>query len=157
MSKCLCSLHLICCHLTPKYMGFEDGYFYQVECSWENRCFHGLVPFAMELRVFLNSLSRSEDTMIIHHHSPESWGIHLVIFKLQRFFQCVIRSRQNRYYIFIFRFFFFLDFQDRVSLYRPGCPWTHIVDQAGLELRNLPASAHLVLGLKACAKTPGYF
>jgi hypothetical protein len=44
---------------------------------------------------------------------------------------------------------------DRVSLYSPGCPGTHFVDQAGLELRNLPASASQVLGLKACATTPG--
>jgi hypothetical protein len=29
------------------------------------------------------------------------------------------------------------------------------VDQAGLELRNLPASASRVLGLKECATTPG--
>jgi hypothetical protein len=32
-------------------------------------------------------------------------------------------------------------FRDRVSLCRPGCPGTHFVDQAGLELRNQPASA----------------
>jgi hypothetical protein len=32
-------------------------------------------------------------------------------------------------------------FRDRVSLYSPGCPGTHFVDQAGLQLRNLPASA----------------
>jgi hypothetical protein len=44
-------------------------------------------------------------------------------------------------------------FQDRVSLYSPGCPGTHSVDQAGLEFRNLPASASQVLGLKACATT----
>jgi hypothetical protein len=31
----------------------------------------------------------------------------------------------------------FLVFRDRVSLYSPGCPGTHLVDQAGLELRNL--------------------
>jgi hypothetical protein len=49
--------------------------------------------------------------------------------------------------------FFF--FRDRVSLYSPGCPGTHFVDQAGLELRNLPASASQLLGLKACATTPG--
>jgi hypothetical protein len=30
------------------------------------------------------------------------------------------------------------------------------VDQAGLELRNLPASASQVLGLKACTTTPAY-
>jgi hypothetical protein len=33
----------------------------------------------------------------------------------------------------------------------PGCPGTHSVDQAGLELINLSASASQVLGLKACA------
>jgi hypothetical protein len=45
---------------------------------------------------------------------------------------------------------FCLFFQDRVSLCSPGCPGTHFVDQAGLKLRNLPASASQVLGLKAC-------
>jgi hypothetical protein len=40
-----------------------------------------------------------------------------------------------------------------VSLYSPGYPGTHFVDQAGLKLRNLPASASQVLGLKACATT----
>jgi hypothetical protein len=48
-----------------------------------------------------------------------------------------------------------LVFRDRVSLYSPGCPETHFVDQAGLELRNPPASASQVLGLKVCATTPG--
>jgi hypothetical protein len=47
----------------------------------------------------------------------------------------------------------FVCFQDRVSLFSPGCPGTHFVDQAGLELRNPPASASQVLGLKACATT----
>jgi hypothetical protein len=45
--------------------------------------------------------------------------------------------------------FVFCFFQDRVS----GCPGTHSVDQAGLELRNPPASASQVLGLKTCATT----
>jgi hypothetical protein len=44
-------------------------------------------------------------------------------------------------------------FRDRVSLCSPGCPGTHSVDQAGLELGNPPASASQVLGLKACAPT----
>jgi hypothetical protein len=44
-------------------------------------------------------------------------------------------------------------FRDRVYLYSPGCPGTHSVDQAGLELRKLPASTSQVLGLKACTTT----
>jgi hypothetical protein len=39
------------------------------------------------------------------------------------------------------RYLFVCLFRDRVSLYSPGCPGTHFVDQAGLELRNPPASA----------------
>jgi hypothetical protein len=50
------------------------------------------------------------------------------------------------FYLFIFIFYF----RDR-ALCSPGYPGTHSVDQAGLELRNLPASAFQVLGLKACA------
>jgi hypothetical protein len=38
-----------------------------------------------------------------------------------------------------------------------GCPGTHFVDLAGLKLRNLPASASQVPGLKARATTPGYY
>jgi hypothetical protein len=45
---------------------------------------------------------------------------------------------------------FSFGFRDRVSLCSPGCPGTHSVDQAGLELRNPPASASQVLGLNAC-------
>jgi hypothetical protein len=52
-----------------------------------------------------------------------------------------------------FSHFFFPVFRDRVSLCSPDCPGTHSVDQAGLELRNPPASQ--VLGLKACPTTPG--
>jgi hypothetical protein len=54
---------------------------------------------------------------------------------------------------FSFFLFSFLVFRDRVSLCSPGCLGTHSVDQAGLELRNLPASAFQVLGLKACTTT----
>jgi hypothetical protein len=46
-----------------------------------------------------------------------------------------------------------LVFQDRVSLYSPGCPGNHFVDQAGRELRSLPASSSQVMGLKACTTT----
>jgi hypothetical protein len=63
---------------------------------------------------------------------------------------------QSRQAISFFFFFSFGVFRDRVSLYSPDSPGTHFVDQAGLELRNLPASASLMLGLKACATTPGW-
>jgi hypothetical protein len=57
--------------------------------------------------------------------------------------------------LFYFILFYFILFSDRVSLCSPGCPGTHSVDQAGLELRNLSASvsASQVLGLKECATT----
>jgi hypothetical protein len=59
------------------------------------------------------------------------------------------------FFVFCLFVLFCFVFQDRVSLCSPGCPGTHFVDQAGLELRNLPASASQVLGLKAYATTPG--
>jgi hypothetical protein len=62
-----------------------------------------------------------------------------------------------KYRVFFFFLWFFVSvfcfFRDRVSLCSPGCPGTHFVDQAGLELRNPPASASQVLGLKACTTT----
>ena len=36
---------------------------------------------------------------------------------------------------------------------RPDCPGTNSVDQAALQLRNPPASASQVLGLKVCTTT----
>ena len=48
-------------------------------------------------------------------------------------------------------FFFF--FSRQGFSFSSGCPRTHSVDQAGLKLRNLPASASQVLGLKVCATT----
>ena len=53
----------------------------------------------------------------------------------------------------LFVCFLFFFFSDRVSWYSPGCPGTHSVDQAGFKLRNRPASATRVLGLKACTTT----
>jgi hypothetical protein len=55
----------------------------------------------------------------------------------------------------IFFIYLFLVFRDMVSLCSTGCPGTHFVDQAGLELRNPPASASQVLGLKAWCTTTG--
>jgi hypothetical protein len=56
-------------------------------------------------------------------------------------------------FVVVVVFVFCFVFRDRVSLCSHGCPGTHSVNQAGLELRNLPASASKVLGLKACATT----
>jgi hypothetical protein len=53
--------------------------------------------------------------------------------------------------IFSKTFFFFFVF----GFSRQGFSGTHFVDQAGLELRNLPASASRVLGLKVCTTTLG--
>jgi len=50
--------------------------------------------------------------------------------------------------------FCFCFFLDRVSLFSTWYPETWYVDQVGLELRGLPASAFKVLGLKACATMP---
>jgi hypothetical protein len=64
------------------------------------------------------------------------------------------RKPQSKYIKHVFLlvcFLFFGFFRDRVSLCSPGCPGTHSVDQAGLTLRDSPASQ--VLGLKACAIT----
>jgi hypothetical protein len=55
---------------------------------------------------------------------------------------------------FFFFFFFFWFFETGFLCVALACPGTHFVDQAGLELRNPPASASGVLGLKACATTP---
>jgi hypothetical protein len=52
--------------------------------------------------------------------------------------------------LFCFVLFCFV-FLRKVSLCSPGCPETHFVDQAGLELTNLPAYSSQVLGLKSCA------
>ena len=49
--------------------------------------------------------------------------------------------------------FVVLVFRDIVFLSNPVCPGTYSVDQAGLELRDLPASASQVLGSKACTTT----
>jgi hypothetical protein len=76
-------------------------------------------------------------------------------FSLSFFLSFFLPSFLPSFLSFSFFFFSFLIFRDRVSLCSPGCPGTHSVDQAGLELRNPPAPASQVLGLKACATTPG--
>jgi hypothetical protein len=63
------------------------------------------------------------------------------------------------FFLFLFLFaclFVLVWFFETGFLCSPGCPGTHFVDQAGLELRNQPASASQVLGLKACTTKPGF-
>ena len=67
--------------------------------------------------------------------------------------EIMLQSAHSVLFCWQFLHYILLVFQDRVSLCNPGCPETHSVDQAGLELRNLPASACQVLGLKVCATT----
>jgi hypothetical protein len=77
--------------------------------------------------------------------------------------QTLPETRKKTYYnSFFFKslslslFFFLFVLRDRISLCSPGCPGTHSVDQAGLELSDLPASASRVLGLKACTKASAF-
>jgi hypothetical protein len=55
-------------------------------------------------------------------------------------------------FLFCFGFWFFKT--GFLCIASPGCPGTHSIHQAGLKLRDPPASASQVLGLKACATTP---
>jgi hypothetical protein len=55
--------------------------------------------------------------------------------------------------VFCFCLFVCLFVWDDAFLCNPGCPGTHSVDQAGLKLRNTPASTSQVLLLKACVTT----
>jgi len=56
----------------------------------------------------------------------------------------------QRFVDFCFVLFCFVLF-DGVSLCSPSCPGIHSVDQAVLELRDLPTSTSWELGLKMCA------
>jgi hypothetical protein len=105
-----------------------------------------------------------------HHPSPEDYFIYVFpcwgkLWKMKALKQergssylsliCCVQTFYQLGSFFLWFFFFFFFFWDRVSLCSPGYPGTHFVAQAGLELRNPPASASQVLGLKACATTPG--
>jgi hypothetical protein len=86
--------------------------------------------------------------------SPETWTLlHKEVCKTYLVFWEFFWGGGVVWFGLVWLVWFGLVFQDRVSLGRPGCPGTHSVEQPGLELRNLPASASQVLGLKACATT----
>jgi hypothetical protein len=74
-----------------------------------------------------------------------------LFFFFKALFFCVCFLFFFFFVFFLFCFLFF--FRDRFSLCSPGCPGTHFVNQASLELRNPPASASQVLGSKAWATT----
>jgi hypothetical protein len=63
-----------------------------------------------------------------------------------------VANSWNLWFCFVL-FCFVLFFDTGFYRYSPGYPGTHFVDQVGLKLRNPPASASQVLGLKACATT----
>lgn len=63
------------------------------------------------------------------------------------------RSHHPKLKIQLFPFFLGFVFHDRVSLCSSGYPGTRSVDQAGLELRDLPTSVSQMLGFKVCATT----
>ena len=64
-------------------------------------------------------------------------------------------SQSQHLFCFVLFVLFCFVFPDRVSLCIPGSPGTHSVDQAGLKLRYVNASASQVLGLKTCTTMPG--
>jgi hypothetical protein len=71
---------------------------------------------------------------------------------------CLFKTQGLHLEIFVFCFFFCLlkqGFFVYVALAVLQLTGTQSVDQAGLELRNLLASASQVLGLKVCATMPG--
>ena len=93
-------------------------------------------------------------TFFIHRsvHSPNKKLCQLYsgwVFLHQLIIKTVPHKRMSVFFVCLFVF------GSRVSLYIPGCPGPPFVDQAGLELRNLPASAFQVMGLNVCATMRG--
>ena len=76
----------------------------------------------------------------------------LLYFHIDIYIYFLILLYSPFFFLFIFWFFW-----DKVSLCSRGCPGTHSVNQAGLQLRNLPASASQMLGLKVWATTVWLF
>jgi hypothetical protein len=81
----------------------------------------------MGMSIKYSSTYDSENTIGVEQKDCKSQMIKHFTFRLG-FFVC------------FFLFFFFFS-RDRISLYNPGCPGTHFVDQAGLDLRNPSDSA----------------
>jgi hypothetical protein len=93
--------------------GFEVSYIYaQV---WTHPCVTQSLPGCLQIKV-----CNSAQYHASHHDNRLNFCLFVCLFV------CLVG---------------WLVFRDRVSLYSPGCPGTHFVDQAGLEFRNPSASA----------------
>jgi hypothetical protein len=97
---------------------------------------------------------KSHSTSKTHtsHHSQAKIKSQIMGHKGEPTTTILINGHSTKVSLFCFVFLCFCFLRQGFSD-SPGCPGTHSVDQAGLELRNLPASASQVLGLKACATT----
>jgi hypothetical protein len=114
-------------------------------------------PDIKKINIKFNVLQKREIISEFQEKWKLEWisTIHLRVLLTDVYFTVCIHVFVFVLFCFVLFCFVLLVFRDRVSLYSPGCPGTHFVDQAGLELRNSPASASRVLGLKACATRPG--
>jgi hypothetical protein len=108
--------------------------------------------FAMQSFIALNPFAGSNNSWFGEKKRPFAY---YKSNNVKKIFEIRIRKALENADCILLFFFLFLVFRDRVSLCSPGCPGTHFVDQAGLELRNSSASASQVLGLKACTTTAG--
>jgi hypothetical protein len=97
-----------------------------------------------------------EITLLVQVHAFRFWGGDSWFWSFKKILKPCFKLEFLVGGVF-FCFVLFLFFRDRVSLYSPGCPGTHSVDQAVPKLRNPPASDSQVLGLKACAITTRLF
>jgi hypothetical protein len=93
----------------------------------------------------LSASSGSKDMLVLFRHSVGIGVSYFATLKLfltegvlfknntKTFLKQLNSHTQNSKLFVLFCFVLFC-FRDRVSLYGPGCPGTHFVDQAGLEL-----------------------
>jgi hypothetical protein len=92
------------------------------------------------------------------HYTQAEASFYKALFGLKSMGQCLEKLLFNSFFYVTYpTFFWFFScfFQDRVSLCSPGFSRNHPVDQAGLKLMYLPASASPVLGLKVCTTISG--
>jgi hypothetical protein len=69
---------------------------------------------------------------------PEECFSGVFVFEMSYYVALAILELTLFVFVFVFCFLFFV-FRDRVSLYNPGCPGTHFVDQTSVELAEIPA------------------